>query len=264
MKRNIIFLGLAVVMLFLFIGIASAAIQIWIKDSNGNVVVNGVYMGSCTPSGYSETCYSYYGPSNLCSVKGYYQGRTYKNGAYSAWTNLWYCEPCGNGWCDTGETGVNCSTDCKTSIGVYPSRMYAGDKATVTVYFNDSRYVIGEDVKLSLYIDDTEWTSCAVNNMNWSSMGWDKINSFAGKYKGGSNYESSINIFSTNSYAKIVFDCIVPTNLPQGNHTLRAVPSIYSKEIVLNGDETEFVIMNNFIKNIGILKISLDMIKVIF
>jgi hypothetical protein len=175
------------------------------------------------------------------------------------------CQCNNNGICETGETQDGCPTDCSTKVIVSPSKLYPGEKVNVTVYFNDSRYVGGENAKIVLYIDSTPWTSCAVHDSKWvDNLKWDKSASWMadnviGSIQGIS--PSSVNIVSTNSYAKIKFDCTVPSDLPQGIHILKAVPYIYSKEIKLGSSETQFTVSSN---SLIIAKLILFSIKLIF
>ena len=165
------------------------------------------------------------------------------------------CKCVVNGRCELKETQENCPSDCKTSVSVSPSRMLPGDKVNVTVYFNDSRYYSGEDAELVLYLDDKIWINCPVHNSRWKNMGWNSIDSWKGTYQ-----SSNMEIASMNGYAKIVFDCIVP-NLNPGQHTLRAIPSIFSEQKILRSGETQFYSSDNPVK---LLKFILLSIKVIF
>jgi hypothetical protein len=175
-----------------------------------------------------------------------------------------------NGICDVNETQNGCPEDCKTIVSVYPPSLYPGDNVTVTVYFNDSRYVSGKETKLSLYIDDAEWTNCIVHEKNWTAMGWNRNSDWTGTYvnsMNGREYKSNIRILSLNSYAKIIFDCTVPEDLAQGTHTIRAVPSIYSEEKILESGEAEFSVEDNSIQSLSsvqFLKYILTFIKLIF
>ncbi len=100
---------------------ALAGIQIWIRDPEGTIIVNGVSMSSCS-GGTTETCfYEYY----TCDVHGYYQGQVMKDGAYSPWTNLWNCViPC-----DLTSVAVSsaCSGDCDQGENIDVTANYLGD-----------------------------------------------------------------------------------------------------------------------------------------
>ncbi len=77
--------------LLVFASVASATIQFWVRDPNEVVLpdANGITMTACSGT-TTETCtYDYYN----CSVLGWYQGQTFKDNAYSTWTNLWNCIP---------------------------------------------------------------------------------------------------------------------------------------------------------------------------
>jgi hypothetical protein len=174
------------------------------------------------------------------------------------------CQCNNNGICEPGETQDGCS-DCNTKVIVSPSRLYPSEKINVTAYFNDSRYVIGENAKVVLYIDNTPWTSCAVHDSKWKDdLNWDGntnwiANNVMGRIQGP--ISSSVKITSINSYARIDFDCTVPPDLSQGTHTLKAVPYIYSKEIELGSSETQFTVPNN---SLMLMKFILFSIKLIF
>jgi hypothetical protein len=147
-----------------------------------------------------------------------------------------------NNLCEVGENQINCPQDCNTVVSVYPQRMYPGSKVNVTVYFNDSRFYIGRDVKLALYIDDVPWTTCEIDNKKWTDMGWSR----------GENWETTLNsirIVSKNTFAQINFECLVPSDIDQGTHTLKAVPYMYSKETPLNNGQTEILVQENCLEN---------------
>ncbi len=218
---------------------AFAAIQISIKDPNGVMIVGGVSMSGCGTSGSTETCY-YYQPIP-CGVSGY-QGQVVKEGAPSVWTPLYWNCLCGNGKCEAGETQTSCPSDCKTYVTVSPPRMYAGDNVIVTVYFNDSSYTSGRNAKIALYIDDKNWTNCAINGAKWvDDIKWNKETNWSGQ-------TSSVKITSMNSYAKIEFTCTVPSDLTSGTHKIKAVPALLSKEIKLSAGETDFGVIGGLIK----------------
>ena len=161
-----------------------------------------------------------------------------------------------NGVCELGENQHNCPDDCKTVVKVSPIRMYPGDRVNVTVYFNDSRYVMGQDAKLTLYLDDMVWINCSIHDSKWRAMDWNGNNNWKGKYM-----ESEIEINSIDNYAEIKFDCTVPTILNQGMHTLKVYPSIFSKETKLNNGNAEFFVEN---KPVQFLKIIFLAVKLIF
>ena len=167
------------------------------------------------------------------------------------------CLKCDNdNICEDEETQDNCGDDCRTIVTISPPQMYAGAEVNVTVYFNDSRYASGENAKIKLYIGDVEWSNCPIHNSRWEDMGCDMSSHWEGMYQ-----ESHIEITSLDNYAEISFNCTVPTDLPQGTHILRVVPSIFSEEIELNAGESEFFVVNNFFL---FLKFILDSIKMIF
>jgi len=175
--------------------------------------------------------------------------------------------PCNcNEICESSETQRNCPTDCKTVITVSPSRLYPGNKVVVTVYFNDSRYKMGKNAKVSLYIDNREWIECVVHDSKWiEDLNWNNVTDVwtgtVNKIINQNTRISNVEIKSIDNYAGIKFDCVVPSDLPVGMYTLKAIPSIYSIEKKLTSAETEIIVEDNSLK---LLKFILVSIKVIF
>lgn len=121
-----------------------------------------------------------------------------------------------NGRCESGETQDNCPNDCKTTVSMQPSvNLMPGQQVTITIAFNDSRYIANHDVKFDLTIDGQIWsaTDC------WIS----------GKKMGGcagcmSHPPGTI---SQNGYYKTQTTCNTPITATTGSHTLQATPTIY-------------------------------------
>jgi hypothetical protein len=165
---------------------------------------------------------------------------------------------CGNGKCDyPTETQDNCQ-DCYTTVQIIPSSTYPGQKVTVIVYFNDSRFNATKDANISLYIDGEYWDNdyCPINGKRWekdmncSEAGWFCVdNKCMGTY-----YGKSVNITRLPGYGSIEAICIIPPNTTSGPHKLRATPTIYSVPVTLRAAETQIKVGDGLYNFVLIVK----------
>jgi len=119
---------------------------------------------------------------------------------------------------------------------------------------------------VSLYIDNREWIECVVHDSKWiEDLNWNNVTDVwtgtVNKIINQNTRISNVEIKSIDNYAGIKFDCVVPSDLPVGMYTLKAIPSIYSIEKKLTSAETEIIVEDNSLK---LLKFILVSIKVIF
>jgi hypothetical protein len=231
-----------------------------VKDSSGNPIA-GVSISVSGPSSGSTSTDNngYYIISNLnpgsytvtASIIGYNsQSKSASVSAGSTTTVNFDLTPfCDyDNVCDSGETQA-CS-DCKTIVSIYPTYTYPGQEVVITVYFTDSRFSVSKsdyDVKFDLFISNIPW-----NSTNGCDIGSKKLRSEmnCGCGMGGCTgkhgyYKSSEYwIDLSNGYAKITATCKIPSTIPVGSHTFKAIPVIYSSPTPLNPGEAVFEVAN--------------------
>lgn len=180
--------------------------------------------GGCTPSGSPlKSCSSGMTIStspttpegtytiNVAALSALYETAKYEPVAVKV-KNL-----CGNDVCNYPvEDQLNCKVDCNTTVAVDPKSLPAGQPISVTVYFNDSRYKIGNDVKLDVEIENKATTvKIPWNSGNGCSVGWIRKS------------VSEWNAISEDGYFKATFTCTVPSLIGAGDKKVWVTPKIY-------------------------------------
>lgn len=120
--------------------------------------------------------------------------------------------------CDPGETQSNCAADCFTTATM-PSPVTPGEIVSITVEFEDFRYLANGKVKIDLSIDGTTtWNSANGCNIGGMKMGPTNAN-------GATAWPSGTT--SEDGHFEVTALCTVPSSIGAGAHTLFATPTIY-------------------------------------
>jgi len=134
-----------------------------------------------------------------------------------------------------------CSSDCWTTISMNPILgVVPGQEVTLTIQFNDSRYIAGGKANYYLTIDGVVWDAtngCNIANVNVTPVA-DGVNT-ACTWQG---VTADCTSTSVNGYLKVTTKCKVPSTLVGTTHTLTALPTIYSRATQLTAAITTFTI----------------------
>lgn len=174
---------------------------------------------SCTPSCYSNATITTSG-----AAAGSYNisfdasaGGTLRSAVYNL-TVLSSSLTCGNAVCESPETQTSCPADCFTTASM-PSPVTPGEIVSVTVEFDDFRYLADGKVKIDLSIDGTTpWTAS-----NGCNIGGVKL----GPTTSGDAVAWPSGTTSEDGHFEITSICTIPSSISSGAHTLFATPTIY-------------------------------------
>ncbi|MEM5773109.1 MAG: hypothetical protein QXL86_02675 [Candidatus Aenigmatarchaeota archaeon] len=156
-----------------------------------------------------------------------------------------------NGICEFSfsETQANCQ-ECKTVLKLYidgsevtsSTYLYPGQKVSVVVYFNDSRYnsTQGFNVKYEFWIDDTiVWDYTNGCKFCWKSLDQLGCSDRTNK-KHWHSLTEEVEAYMENGYGKLTFKATLPTTLTPGRpHKIKVVPVILSFPVTLRAAEAE-------------------------
>lgn len=158
-----------------------------------------------------------------------------------------------NGRCEKYETQDSCSSDCKTVLILPKRTVFPGQRISLTVEFNDSRFHYSQgnfsNVRLILQFYTPEevfimnWSDCKVHAINWSeivrecNMNWGEFNEYDCK---------GTKIVLAEGYGRISFNCTIPKDLEIGEYILKVTPVIYSKPKILMPGVARIKVVKSF------------------
>jgi hypothetical protein len=151
------------------------------------------------------------------------------------------------------ENQDNCPEDCYTTVTMTPSSFLIPDQTvTVTITFNDSRYISGKTVNFLIEIYniflglERNWleSNKCVSNLNFTA---DAGCVSCGCSKEGTSYvchsgtQSATKATSSEGYFKLEVRCDVPPDIKAGSKILKVSPIFYSEPVRLKPATNKFM-----------------------
>lgn len=181
----------------------------------------------------------------------------------------------GLGWQTVCSSIKKAITNVTTYVSILPTAIsYTSQNVTIGVLFDDPDYRQGENVSINLtiYLDGTyrEWdvssncisevminASGTNQNCNWK---WGMDHSICNDTMTGSEMTAT----SQDGHFEIKAICQIPSWLPYGTRTLRAVPTYYSHNVTLTSAETKIYIQIQEPSTVTPLQATLIFLRTIF